>query len=153
VLAIGPPPFADLRARWERIEGVEIVGAVPSLVSYFQNAALSICPVEWGGGSNIKAVESLGYGVPCVVSAYTFSAFREDFGRATGMLCAKSDHEYASACTELLRNPRYGDAIGRAGQKIARSLYSKGRFQDLVRQGIAAAQAIANSPQSMPAHS
>lgn len=147
VLAIGPPPFADLRARWERIAGVEIVGAVPSLLTYFQNAALSICPVEWGGGSNIKAVESLGYGVPCVVSAYTFSAFREDFGRATGMICAQSDHEYALACTELLRNPRYGDEIGRAGQKIAQSRYSKGRFQELVRQGIAAAQDIANSPQ------
>jgi glycosyltransferase involved in cell wall biosynthesis len=145
VLAIGPPPFAEVRARWERVEGVEIVGAVPSLLSYFQNAALSICPVEWGGGSNIKAVESLGYGVPCVVSPYTFSAFREHFGNATGMICAPSDEEYALACIDLLRNPQLSDEIGRAGQKIAQSLYSKGRFQQVVREGVTAAYAAANS--------
>ena len=145
VLAIGPPPFAEVRARWERVAGVEIVGAVPSLLPYFQNAALSICPVEWGGGSNIKAVESLGYGVPCVVSPYTFSAFKEHFGGATGMICAPSDHEYASACIELLRNPQLGGKIGRAGQKIAQSLYSKARFQQLVKEGVTAANAVAHS--------
>jgi polysaccharide biosynthesis protein PslH len=145
VLAIGPPPFAEVRARWARVEGVEIVGAVPSLLSYFQNAALSICPVEWGGGSNIKAVESLGYGVPCVVSPYTFSAFRDHFGRATGMICARSDEEYALACIELLRNPQLSDEIGRAGQKIVQVLYSKGRFQQVVREGVTAARAAANS--------
>jgi polysaccharide biosynthesis protein PslH len=145
VLAIGPPPFADVRTQWERVEGVTIVGAVPSLLSYFQDAALSICPVEWGGGSNIKAVESLGYGVPCVVSPYTFSAFREHFGSATGMICAPSDDEYALACIELLRNRERSAEIGRAGQKVARSLYSKGRFQELVREGVMAAYAVANS--------
>jgi glycosyltransferase involved in cell wall biosynthesis len=145
VLAIGPPPFADVSERWERIEGVKIVGTVPSLFSYFQDAALSICPVEWGGGSNIKAVESLGYGVPCVVYPYTFSAFREHFGSTTGMICARSDDEYASACIELLKNPQRTDEIGRAGQKIAQSLYSRGRFQQLVREGVTAAYTVANS--------
>jgi glycosyltransferase involved in cell wall biosynthesis len=145
VLAIGPPPFSEVRAQWERIEGVRIVGAVPSLLPYFQDAALSICPVEWGGGSNIKAVESLGYGVPCVVSPYTFSAFREHFGSATGMICAPSAEEYALACIELLRNPRRSDEIGRAGQKVAQSLYSKCRFQELVREGVTAAYAVAKS--------
>jgi glycosyltransferase involved in cell wall biosynthesis len=145
VLAIGPPPFAEVRARWERVDGVEIVGAVPSLLSYFQNAALSICPVEWGGGSNVKAVESLGYGVPCVVSPYTFAAFSEHFGAATGMMCARSDEAYASACIELLRNPERSDEIGRAGQKIVQALYSKARFQQVVRDGVTAAYAAANS--------
>jgi len=144
VLAIGPPPFADVRAQWQRIEGVEIVGLVPSLLSYFQNAALSVCPVEWGGGSNIKAVESLGYGVPCVVSPYTFSAFQEDFGRSTGMICARSDDEYALACIELLKSPQVADEIGRAGQRVARSLYSKERFQELVRKGILGAGSVSN---------
>lgn len=145
VLAIGPPPFAEVRARWERVEGVEIVGAVPSLLPYFQNAALSICPVEWGGGSNIKAVESLGYGVPCVVSPYTFSAFEEHFGSATGMICAPSDDAYALACIGLLKNSQLSDKIGRAGQKIAQSLYSKARFQQLVGEGVTAASAVAKS--------
>jgi len=150
VLAIGPPPFPEVRAQWERIEGVSIVGAVPSLLPYFQDAALSICPVEWGGGSNVKAVESLGYGVPCVVSPYTFSAFREHFGSATGMICAPSAEEYALACIELLRNPQRSDEIGRAGQKVAQSLYSKGRFQELVREGVTAAYAVAHSRLSGP---
>jgi glycosyltransferase involved in cell wall biosynthesis len=106
---------------------------------------LSICPVEWGGGSNIKAVESLAYGVPCVVSPYTFGAFSEHFGGATGMICAASDEEYASACIGLLRDPRRGDEIGRAGQKVAQSLYSRGRFQELVKEGVTTACAAANS--------
>jgi glycosyltransferase involved in cell wall biosynthesis len=145
VLAIGPQPFPEVRAQWERIEGVSIVGAVPSLLPYFQDAALSICPVEWGGGSNIKAVESLGYGVPCVVSPYTFSAFREHFGSATGMICAPSPEEYALTCIELLKNPQRSDEIGRAGQKIAQSLYSKSRFQELVREGVTCPYAVAKS--------
>jgi glycosyltransferase involved in cell wall biosynthesis len=143
VLAIGPPPLAEIRSQWERAEGVEIVGAVPSLLPYFQDAALSVCPVEWGGGSNIKAVESLGYGVPCVVSPYTFGAFKEHFGRATGMICAPSDADYATACIELLRNPQFSDEIGRAGQKVARALYSKSRFQAVIREGVKAAYEVA----------
>jgi polysaccharide biosynthesis protein PslH len=145
LLAIGPPPFPELRARWENIDGVEIIGVVPSLAAYFQEAVLSICPVEWGGGSNVKAVESLGYGVPCVVSAYTYGAFRLDFNSATGMICAQSAADYAGACIELLKNPRYADEIGRAGQKIAQSAYSKTRFQEICRQGMKAAEAAAES--------
>ena len=145
VLAIGPPPFAEIRARWERVEGVKIVGAVPSLLPYFEEAALSICPVKWGGGSNIKAIESLAYGVPCIVSPYTFSAFREHFNSATGMICAHSEEEYASACIELLRNPQRSEEMGRAGQKVARAFYSRGRFLEVVRQGVTSACAVGNS--------
>jgi polysaccharide biosynthesis protein PslH len=144
LLAIGPAPLAEVRAQWERVEGVVITGTVPSLIPYFQGAALSVCPVEWGGGSNIKAVESLGYGVPCVVSPYTFGAFKEHFGSATGMLCAPSDDEYASACIELLKNPERGDEIGRAGQQVARTHYSKSRFQEIVREGVMAATRAAS---------
>jgi hypothetical protein len=61
------------------------------------------------------------------------------------MICAPSDDEYALACIELLRNPNRSDQIGRAGQKVAQSLYSKGRFQELVREGVTAAYAVANS--------
>jgi glycosyltransferase involved in cell wall biosynthesis len=93
----------------------------------------------------MKAVESLGYGVPCVVSPYTFSAFREHFDSATGMICAPSAEEYALACIELLKNPQRSDEIGRAGQKVAQSLYSKCRFQELVREGVTTAYAVAKS--------
>jgi polysaccharide biosynthesis protein PslH len=141
VLAIGPPPFPDVAARWLAIGGVEIVGAVPSLTPYYGNAALSVCPVEWGGGSNIKAIESLGYGVPCVVSPYTYGAFKEDFGAETGMICAPSEADYVRACVSLLSDPQRSGALGRAGQRVVRSRYSRSRFQEIVRSGLAHAGA------------
>jgi polysaccharide biosynthesis protein PslH len=142
---IGPPPAPEIRAQWERSPGVEILGAVPSLVTYYTNAAMSICPIEWGGGSNIKAVESLSYGVPCVVSPYTFNAFKDDFGPATGMICAHSEEEYVQACTDLLTNSQRGVTIGQAGRRVVQSRYSRSRFRELVKEGLVQAGVLGDT--------
>jgi glycosyltransferase involved in cell wall biosynthesis len=142
MLAIGPPPHPEIADRWRAIDGVEIIGAVPSLTPYYGGAALSVCPVEWGGGSNIKAIESLGYGVPCVTSPYTYEAFKADFSTDTGMICAYSEDEYVSACIELLNDPQRRAALGRAGQQVVHARYSRDRFQDVVRNGLASASLL-----------
>jgi len=136
LLAVGPRPFPEVEHHWARFPGVEIVGAVPSLAPYYDRAALSICPVEWGGGSNIKAIESLGYGVPCVVSPYTYEAFKEDFTADTGMICARAPDDYARACVDLLDNATQSLALGEAGRKVVEALYSRQRFQDVVRRAL-----------------
>jgi len=134
--AIGVLPPPETKALWDQARGVHLTGPVPELAPYYAGAALSICPVQWGGGSNIKAIESLGYGVPCVVSSYTFKAFSEDFGDSSGMIHADTAEEFVNACIRLLSDPGHGADIGRAGRNIVDQRYSLPRLQSLLQDGL-----------------
>lgn len=145
VVAVGIPPTAGIRQAWSAVEGIEIRGVVADLLPYYSSAALSVCPVEWGGGTNIKAVESLFFGVPVVVFPHTFEGYRQHFGPGSGMYCGTTNEEFANACIELLRNPARRDAAGLTGQAIVRAEYSVASFRSIVRSGLESATAPARS--------
>lgn len=51
-----------------QVSGVSARGVVPELEPFYANADLVISPVGWGGGSQIKIWEALGYGRSVVVT-------------------------------------------------------------------------------------
>lgn len=65
----------ETRRRWESIEGVEAPGFVDDLPAAYAQSMVAVVPVQSGGGSNIKVLEALRLGRPCVVSSFVASAF------------------------------------------------------------------------------
>ena len=51
----------------ERQNNVIATGRIEDPASYLQAADISLCPIEFGGGTKIKMIESLAVGLPTVV--------------------------------------------------------------------------------------
>ena len=89
--------------RYTRHEGVRGLGFVDRLEDIYAQASAAIVPVRFGGGSNIKLVEALSYGVPVVATERCATAFGPDV--ATLSLCSITDDEesFAAACVHWLQ--------------------------------------------------
>jgi glycosyltransferase involved in cell wall biosynthesis len=108
-----PPPRADPR--------VSILGFVEDLAPLYARAACAVVPLTTGGGSPLKFVEALAYGVPVVSTP-----------RGAGGLDVVAGREYlegedadglAQAIVAAL-DPERGRALGAAGRALAEREHS-----------------------------
>lgn len=83
---------------YTRPENVRGLGFVDRLEDIYDRACAAIVPVRFGGGSNIKLVEALSFGVPVVMTERSASAFGPEV--ASLPLCSITDNEsqFADAC-------------------------------------------------------
>lgn len=104
---------------YTRPDGVRGLGFVDRLDEIYARACAAIVPVRFGGGSNIKLVEALSYGVPVVATQRCATAFGPDV--ASLPLCSITDNEreFADACVGWLRG---GDQEPRARSETVLSL-------------------------------
>jgi glycosyltransferase involved in cell wall biosynthesis len=136
IVAVGQLPDDSTYDDIKDVNGITLTGLVPSLESYYSTSAISVCPVEYGGGSNIKAVESIAHGVPCAMSPYSYAPFQHAFDESAGMICARTNDSFADACTQLLLDGARRQKIGLAGKKVVRQLYSEVEFDRRVSEDV-----------------
>lgn len=88
---------------YTRNEAVRGLGFVDHLEDIYAQACAAIVPVRFGGGSNIKLVEALSYGVPVVATQRCATAFGPELAHLP--LCAITDEEqpFADACIHRLQ--------------------------------------------------
>ena len=72
--AVGKYP-ASLKS--ELPSTVVLRGFVPDIAAEYDQAALVIAPIEYGGGTQIKVIEALAFGRPLVASAFSHIGFSE----------------------------------------------------------------------------
>lgn len=137
LLVVGRLPSDAVPPEWTAAEDATLLGEVPELESHYAASVASVCPVDWGGGSNVKAIESLSHGVPCVGTPYTCEPFREFIGEEDGLVCAGSDSEFADACTRLLLDPEHRNRLSVAALEAVASHYSTAAFDARVMADVA----------------
>ena len=129
---VGRSPEGLPRERpWLNFPGVEFLGTVSDVGPYVRSAKLEICPLERGGGTRIKLMESLAFGTPAVsttVGAYGLSMSEEE-----GIFRRDTVEGFASACLELLQDVERRSMVGANGQAHVRSHYSP----DIVAEKVA----------------
>ena len=73
---VGGAGIEEPRVRaWSRIPGVECPGFVDDLAAEYRRARLTVMPIRSGGGTQIKALESLSHGRAPVVSRFVAQGF------------------------------------------------------------------------------
>lgn len=100
---------------------IDVRGFVPDLATEYRQAACVVVPLLQGGGSPLKMIEALAYGLPVVATAVAAAGLEEavpgiHFVGATGPA------ELASSLIEACAG--HHDGIGRAGRLLAESAYS-----------------------------
>ncbi len=121
----------DLAERWSRNPGVTVVGFVDDLRGEYEAAAATVCPIPWGGGTNIKVAESFAYGVPSIISAAAHRGWHEVFPDGDAVLVARSDEAFVEHAVELLDKPQRRHAMGDSGREAVRKHL---RFETICRR-------------------
>lgn len=63
------------RERLQSVEGIEIIGEVPSVDAFYERISLSLAPIRLGGGIKVKVIESLAKGIPVLGTRFAFEGF------------------------------------------------------------------------------
>jgi len=102
---------------------IELAGFVPDLRDAYTDVAVVLVPLLRGGGSPLKFVEGLAYGLPVVATTHA-AGLLEDGTPGRDFVVAGDAETFAAAVLERLRDPRGSAAIGAAGRELARRCYS-----------------------------
>jgi glycosyltransferase involved in cell wall biosynthesis len=125
------------RKRWAAVQGVEVVGFVEDVRTAYRDAALVMVPIWSGGGTNIKVVEALMHGRPCVVSQPACRGYANLAGGTdAALVVGATPEEMGQRCVELLRQPERRAALAARGAAAVRRLYTYDRFVRVVHETV-----------------
>ena len=98
---------------------LELVGFVPDLGAFLDTAACAILPVLSGGGSMVKLIEAMRFGVPVIT---TPQGARGIAGLRSGvdLLVLPPGREFDDMCVDMLNHPEAFEEMGRRGRQFVR---------------------------------
>nr|WP_145544876.1 glycosyltransferase [Variovorax boronicumulans] len=132
LLAGAAPPA--VRARWARHPGVQAPGFVDDLAAAYGEASLVVAPIHSGGGTNIKVLEALAHGRPCLASDFVHAALKPDLVEGRDLLVARGAAAFAAAIVDVLRDPVAYQSMGQAGRSTVERYFSPQQFQATVQR-------------------
>lgn len=125
------------RETWTRYEGVECPGFVADLAAEYRAAHFTIAPVRFGGGTQIKTLESLAYGRTAVVSSFVFAGYAKTFASGSSLVVADTPDDMIECCVDLLRDPEKAARIALAGRDLVLKSFGWPVFRNAVAEAIA----------------
>jgi glycosyltransferase involved in cell wall biosynthesis len=115
------PPCEDSR--------VESLGFVDSLASVYANARCAVVPLLQGGGTPLKLIEALAYGLPVIATPRAVAAMRLEDG--VDCLVAGDGEAFAQTLVDVLRKGSV--ELGRNARRVAEERYSIEALEALLR--------------------
>ena len=98
---VGRNPTPAIR-RLGEVEGVEVVGTVPDVRPYIQDAAVVVVPLRIGGGTRIKIFEAMAMGRPVVSTSLGAEGLPVDSGKH--LVLADEPEQFAGVVVDLLQD-------------------------------------------------
>lgn len=138
---VGLGRWQDLAPQAEGLERVDLVGTVDALGPEYARARLTICPIDDGGGSKIKVIESGAFARPMVVAEHSARGFAPGFVNALHV--ADGAEAFAAECIALLNDPQEADRAGALLKQAHDRDYARAAVVDRIRTEIAGAVAAA----------
>jgi glycosyltransferase involved in cell wall biosynthesis len=119
------PPSADPR--------VEALGFVADLASAYRDARCALVPLLQGGGTPLKFIEALAYGLPVIATPLAAQGLEVSDGEEC--LIADGPEAFAAALVRVLTEGAPG--IGRRGRELAERRYSVEALAGVLRPELA----------------
>jgi glycosyltransferase involved in cell wall biosynthesis len=94
---------SELSSRLSAEPEVAVVGEVPEVAPFYEDADVVIAPIRAGGGTRIKILEAFSFRKPVVATRLAAEGLQVSDG--VELLLADSPAEFAQACTALLQSP------------------------------------------------
>lgn len=132
---------APVRAQWETHPQVSAPGFVEDLAAAYRHANLVVVPLHAGGGTNIKVLEAMAHGRPCLVSSFVAAAFEGVLTDTRELLVARTPGEFVGKIIHAFTEPASTQPLAHAGHLTALQHFTPAIFQARV---LAFAQSVCN---------
>jgi glycosyltransferase involved in cell wall biosynthesis len=109
---------------------VQITGKVPELASYYECTSCAIIPIFDGGGTRLKLLEAMAFGVPVV--ATTKGA--EGIEHKGTVLIADSAEAFAKAVIDCVQNPELSKEKAYLARQIVANQYTWAQIGQRLRE-------------------
>jgi glycosyltransferase involved in cell wall biosynthesis len=120
---IGINPTPDILAL-SKLPGVVVTGFVPDIRPKLWTAAISVVPLQWGGGTRLKILEALAAGCPTISTS--LGAEGLDLREQQEIVIADTPHEFAQGVIDLLAHPDKRATLSAAGRRAVATRYDWG---------------------------
>lgn len=118
---VGRNPTAAVQ-KLNGVNGVEVIGAVPDVRPYLEEAAVVVVPLRIGGGTRIKIYEALAMGKPLVST--TIGAEGLPVTSGEHLLLADGPQGFSRATVDLLDNTTARQTLGQRGRAYVAERFS-----------------------------
>jgi glycosyltransferase involved in cell wall biosynthesis len=122
-------------------------GVVDDLRPHLAAADVSLCPIEYGGGTKIKLLEALAAGLPAIVFAESTRGL-DVFHREQVLVADKTEESLAAALREIVDDRRFAAALGAAGRRLAGERHAWSQSARLLEEAL---ERIAHEGERAPA--
>lgn len=102
LILVGNEPPQEIRSLTSNTQ-IEVTGQVPSLIPFYQNADVVVCPLRIGGGVKVKMLEALGLGKAIVSTSVGAQGIDLSINRAVAV--ADEAAEFAQKVSRLILSP------------------------------------------------
>jgi glycosyltransferase involved in cell wall biosynthesis len=102
-------------------DGVKVLGYVPSVIDYFNQAGIYIAPLFVGAGIRIKILEAMAMELPVVASPV--SAEGIEAGEEDGLFIANDEKEFSEKILRLMNEPELRETAGKSARKCISEKY------------------------------
>lgn len=126
-------------------DGIVVHGFAADLAAFYGRAAVSVAPLHAGGGTRLKILESLAYGVPVVSTR--LGAFGIDLPPDHGLAIADTPEDFASRCAAFLSATTAAVSPAHLGRDMIAARYDWKVIRALVSS--AATSVVARSRRSL----
>lgn len=113
---VGRAVPADLLAR-SGCDGLMVYNDVPSVAPHYAQSHVSVVPLRFAVGSNLKVPEAMAYGRPVV--GYRQACERHALGPDAGVFSVDSPIQLADTLISLLQDPRRSAMLGEQAHRAA----------------------------------
>jgi glycosyltransferase involved in cell wall biosynthesis/uncharacterized coiled-coil protein SlyX len=113
-------------------DSIELIGEVPNLTPYIQEAKVGIAPALGGAGFRGKINQYSIYGVPSVVSSISAKGLIYENG--VNICIADQPKKFAEMCIQLLTDNDFNKNMGNLARKLAFSKYTWESKMDTIKK-------------------
>jgi glycosyltransferase involved in cell wall biosynthesis len=126
----------SMKSRWNAVVGVVAIGFADSLGQAYRDAAISVCPVLRGAGSNIKIIESAAHGRVCLLTQAAARGYKDDEELAALLPVAETAEAMAELIVHFLSHAAERDTMSAQLHRVAAERYSRRGFIDTVHRAV-----------------
>ncbi|KUO43067.1 MAG: hypothetical protein APU95_00825 [Hadesarchaea archaeon YNP_N21] len=116
IVGLNPPVSIQ---RLGDLPGVEVIGGVPDVRPYYEQASVFIVPLRLGGGTRLKIVEAMAMGLPVVSTSVGAEGLSVHPGE--DILIADDPQAFAEGVLRLLSDPALWHRIAAGGRRLAQA--------------------------------
>ncbi len=136
VYIVGNDPSEAVLNACRKVDGVRLVGWVPSVLPYLQRARVSLIPLCYGAGTKRKLMQSLMVGTPSVSTSIGVEGLNVEHDRH--VLVADDETAFAAAIKRLISDEELWERLSIEGRNFITTVHGReavfGRFTSVLAQ-------------------